>query len=305
MISKFKQKTTYLIQLCNQVSLSLLFRIRAGSTLPGKDFDWYGRKQSLVFLFNKDLTRFRNWMCNPVSIVRYFEFQFAFNAIEWDAANYCLDISSPRLFFIYLTSKHPHIQIEAINPDADDLNETAANLKILGLSEQVNLVSYDATQLPYPDNSFDVITSISVIEHIPEYGDTLAMKEMWRVLKPGGKLVITVPCARLYYEEWRDRDTYGLCSQQQHKKYFFQRFYDSTTIRSKLFSVIGLEPIRIEVFGEQIKGTFANYEKRWIELGITETIKDPLHIVKDYKVFPTIDALPGIGICGLVFEKDF
>lgn len=47
----------------------------------------------------------------------------------------------------------------------------------------------DATQLQYETNSFDKVISISTIEHILH--DKLAMQEMWRVLRPGGKLLIT------------------------------------------------------------------------------------------------------------------
>jgi lipopolysaccharide biosynthesis glycosyltransferase/SAM-dependent methyltransferase len=43
--------------------------------------------------------------------------------------------------------------------------------------------------IPVPDDSFDVVTCISVVEHVPrkEY----ALKELLRVLKPGGRLILT------------------------------------------------------------------------------------------------------------------
>ena len=43
--------------------------------------------------------------------------------------------------------------------------------------------------IPAPDSSFDVVTSISVVEHIPH--KYYAIQEMLRVLKPGGKLILT------------------------------------------------------------------------------------------------------------------
>ena len=302
-INTVKNKMFFVINSCYLVSLSIIFRMRAGSALLGKEFDCYGRKLSLLFLFSGSLIRFRNWMCNPVSIVRYFEFPFVIKAIDWKAAKACLDISSPRLFPIYLAKKFPHLKLEISNPDNNDLNETATQLRTLGSSCKINYVSYDATSLPYLDNSFDVITSISVIEHIPDRGDSLAIKEMWRVLKPGGKLVFTVPCAKLYYEEWRENDVYQLGNTKKDNKYFFQRFYDKSTLKNRLFHEIGFEPTLIEVFGEKVKGTFDCYIKRWIKFGLKETIKDPYYIVRDYKHFDDINMLPGIGICGLIFEK--
>jgi SAM-dependent methyltransferase len=48
-----------------------------------------------------------------------------------------------------------------------------------------------ATSLTFPDASFDRYLSFDVFEHIPEYSK--AFKEAARVLRPGGKLVFTVP----------------------------------------------------------------------------------------------------------------
>lgn len=282
---------------------SCFYRFQAGSNLLGKEFDAYGKSIAFKFLAKGKLSSFTTWFCNPVSITRYFEFPFVFNHIDSTNSHKFLDVSSPRLFLCYLLDHYPHIQIEAINPDIQDLNETEKMIKFLGLSERVNLAPYDATKLPYLDHSFDVITSISVIEHIPNNGDSLAIQEMWRVLKQGGKLIITVPCSKKYYDEWRETDIYNLGNPKNEDKYFFQRLYDLESLQSRFFSVIQTQPTIIQVFGEREFGTFAEYEKRWIKYGLEETIKDPLHIAKDYRFYDTIEGLSGIGVCGLVFEK--
>ena len=54
-----------------------------------------------------------------------------------------------------------------------------------------NLSCMDATNLTFPDNSFDKVYSLHTIEHIPDLKKALA--EMERVLKPGGRLVLTYP----------------------------------------------------------------------------------------------------------------
>lgn len=55
-------------------------------------------------------------------------------------------------------------------------------------TERVDFVAADMTHLPFADNSFDCITCGWVIEHLPE--PTPGLKEMTRVLKPGGSLLL-------------------------------------------------------------------------------------------------------------------
>ncbi|MWK33600.1 methyltransferase domain-containing protein [Actinomadura sp. J1-007] len=49
----------------------------------------------------------------------------------------------------------------------------------------------DALDLPFPDGHFDKIVASEVLEHIPD--DMRAMRELMRVLRPGGRLAVTVP----------------------------------------------------------------------------------------------------------------
>jgi ubiquinone/menaquinone biosynthesis C-methylase UbiE len=55
----------------------------------------------------------------------------------------------------------------------------------------VALVHGDVQQLPFADNSFDLIVSCETIEHVPDV--RLAILEMHRVTRPGGKLFLTTP----------------------------------------------------------------------------------------------------------------
>jgi len=68
---------------------------------------------------------------------------------------------------------------------------------ICGLLEEVDL----------PENSFDLVTFWFVVEHLPEPQKTL--KAAYRVLKPNGWIVVTVPIvdswqARLFKERWHE-----------------------------------------------------------------------------------------------------
>lgn len=47
-----------------------------------------------------------------------------------------------------------------------------------------------AQQLPLPDDGFDVVTCTFVMHHIAEPYRDAALNEMWRVLRPGGRLLL-------------------------------------------------------------------------------------------------------------------
>jgi len=213
------------------VFLSLLIRILSNPVLIGKEFDNFGRKISVKFLLKGQYRTFIELFCNPVSIVRYFEFPFVLNSIKWPLVNDCLDISSPRLFFLYLLSRYSHIKFDILNPDINDLEITSNYIHTLNLDKRVKLILNDATNIACDKNLFDVATSISVLEHIPDNNDSQALIQMRSVLKKGGKLIITVPCSSSYMEEWRDEDTYGLGNTPMNNKYFFQRFYDKKSLK--------------------------------------------------------------------------
>lgn len=52
-------------------------------------------------------------------------------------------------------------------------------------------VKADICNLPFEDNAYDVLLCNHVLEHIPD--DTQAMKELFRVLKPGGMGIFQIP----------------------------------------------------------------------------------------------------------------
>jgi len=56
---------------------------------------------------------------------------------------------------------------------------------------KVDIVDLNDGTLPYPDNSFDLVTFTEVAEHLENY--RAIVREIHRVLKPGGVIVITTP----------------------------------------------------------------------------------------------------------------
>jgi ubiquinone/menaquinone biosynthesis C-methylase UbiE len=78
---------------------------------------------------------------------------------------------------------------------------TLANAAAAGVADRVEVHTADMTALPFPDASFDVVTSALAIHNIssPE-GRYRAVDEAMRVLRPGGQLLVAdlSPMARKY-----------------------------------------------------------------------------------------------------------
>jgi len=66
-----------------------------------------------------------------------------------------------------------------------------------GAECRFRLLVGDCLALPFPEASFDTIICSEVLEHLPRY--EIALAEMARILKPGGKLAVSVP---RFWPEW-------------------------------------------------------------------------------------------------------
>jgi SAM-dependent methyltransferase len=80
------------------------------------------------------------------------------------------------------------------------------NARLEGVAERVEVRDGDARQLPFPDDSFDVVVSALVLHNIPsQEGRRQAAREIARVLKPGGQVALlgikhTSECVRVLRE---------------------------------------------------------------------------------------------------------
>lgn len=86
----------------------------------------------------------------------------------------------------------------------------------------------DATKLPFADDSFDVVITSEVLEHIQD--DVSAIAEMVRVLKPGGHFAATVPAWFPEKINWMLSDEYHAPKSEGGHV----RIYSSTELSAKL-----------------------------------------------------------------------
>lgn len=90
-------------------------------------------------------------------------------------------------FYLHLISKISNCELYGLDVDPNALESAKRNLA----GRKITLIQGDVTSIPFDDNFFDKIVLSEVLEHIPD--DAKALKEIKRVLKPGGIALITVP----------------------------------------------------------------------------------------------------------------
>jgi SAM-dependent methyltransferase len=276
------------------------YRAGVRARIPGLDLDRFGRRVGLEMLARREPLG-GAYLLHPVDIVRYFEFDLALSALPRTAGEF-LDVSSPRLFSMFVARREPTARITVINPDASDADLTRRMARALRLPNvDVRPIAIEALEEGRP---IDCAWSLSVVEHIgDEPGDSAAIANLHRRLAPGGILVVSVPSAREFRTEYRDEDVYGTEPGRKDGRYFFQRVYDERAIRARLVAAAPWRDVQLRWFGETTPGWFTAYERRWAAEGLPFVVDDPRFIAAHFREYGDWSEMPGDGVCGLVLRK--
>ena len=108
-------------------------------------------------------------------------------------------------------------RVTALDYSAADLKDVTATAGAMLAGNEVTwdqwagVVNADALDLPFPDGAFDRVIVSEVLEHI--WDDERALKEIARIVRPGGRVAATVPTRwpeRVSWAlNWRYHDTPG------------------------------------------------------------------------------------------------
>jgi hypothetical protein len=237
----------------------------------------------------------------PMDSTRYFEFHEVWKRANNHAFKHYLDVSSPRFVPLLLLHSNPSATAELINPDATDLEETRALATALELNSRCTLFNGVLENAACAAESFELITCISVLEHIPQ--DTTAVRTMWSLLRPGGKLILTLPCMAQPLEQHISHNQYGVLSPGDDGYTFWQRFYDRERLQECIYSVTG-QPSSVVVYGEKMRGYFFRNASMKRLMGPRYPFwREPYMMASEYRAFATTDELPGEGVVLLEFIK--
>lgn len=196
----------------------------------------------------------------PIPYWRLPVFNIICDAMESNKFKTVLDIGSPKLLSLFLAIEK-HLDVYATDLQDNAIFSTWETYYNYFLLKKRSVGKYipsyeDARNLTYPNESFDIVYSISVLEHIPDTGDTLASIEISRVLKEGGIAIIEVPFALNEYNTFVRKDIYN-------RKYnkdplFYERCYDENSLFRRIIEPSGLELKKIMIIAEKY-----NFEKIW------------------------------------------
>lgn len=93
-------------------------------------------------------------------------------------------------FMLKVLSEMTGAALTGVDPDQSRLDHARANLPV---HDRVSFVAGSANALPFGDGRFSHVVCSEVLEHLDDDGTAVA--ELYRVLEPGGIVVITVPSA--------------------------------------------------------------------------------------------------------------
>lgn len=126
-----------------------------------------------------------------------------------------------------------------------DYSEKA--IEFCRLRGYLNTLAEKTLPIKFPNNHFDIITSIDVLEHIED--DSAVIAELFRLLKPGGLLFVTVPAFQIL---WGAHDEIYGHKRRYLKKYIVKKFElnNMIVIKSTYFEFIFFFPL---LFARTIK----------------------------------------------------
>ncbi|MDP2976008.1 MAG: methyltransferase domain-containing protein [Anaerolineales bacterium] len=257
-------------------------------------------RKGFVLLTKRDYVRAYGLLVAPLDSFRYFEFDFMWHAVKHLRPSAYLDVSSPRMLPLLIVDRNKTLVADLINPDKSDLPETRSLAKTLKLSSRCRFHDSLIGDAPLKPESFDLITSMSVIEHIQD--DAGAIRKMWDLLRPGGVLLLSVPCAARASEEHINLNDYGLMGADDQGFVFWQRYYDDSLLQQRIFSITG-QPRRSRIYAENKAGNYSRNVEQKRANPYYPYWREPFMIGQEYAFQQRLCDLPGMAVIAMEFVK--
>ncbi len=181
---------------------------------------------------------------------KWLEYPLVYNNLAFKAGDIYLDVGSGKSIFPLFVLLKNNVIVHSIDDQSiivDSLSYYNHIIQRMGLGNIVGKRLFlhqapeGAVEFELPDDYFDKISCISVLEHIRDSGDSMMMKTISRILKKGGKAVISFPFNNGDYIEEDNPEGVG----------YFQRRYNISEIKRRIIEPANLRVQKVIYFGER------------------------------------------------------
>jgi len=216
-----------------------------------------------------------------------------------ESANSYLDVGSPWVL-PFMTLRRIAIRQATLLVRRAALMEHFDHL--CKLETQTDVIAARATKLPSiraERGPFDIVTTISWSRPTDKEIETLA--SLWSTVKPGGLLLMSLPCARLPgHEKGSQSPPEGIVGRGSERT--THDAYDERDLTKHIFPVVG-QPKSHEIYGETTPRNHHNRSWRGRSSDSVLDCRESLMIGRNWKRFARLDELPGQGLIAMKFLR--
>lgn len=174
---------------CGEMDVEQLFALEIPNELTA-DRDFEAVKTKLYETKYYPIGEHLNYISFPPALERKIFIRKHFSRFK-EKSHFCDLGFGPGVLTAFILEQDTSWQVEGVDISKECLHDAQRLLEKKKVLARSTLSVGDVRNLPYPDDTFDVVIAVEVLEHIPDPEAGLA--EAIRVLKPGGYAITALP----------------------------------------------------------------------------------------------------------------
>ena len=174
---------------CGEITVEQLFALEIPNQITA-DRDFEAVKTKLYETKYYPISEHLNYISFPPALERKAFIGKHLNSFK-EKSHFCDLGFGPGVLAAFILQQNASWQADGVDISQHCLHHAQRLLAKKEALERSKLSVGDVRVLPYPDNAFDVVIAVEVLEHIPD--PEVGLSEAMRVLKPGGYAITALP----------------------------------------------------------------------------------------------------------------